>query len=129
MSDDSLSGGHDVSIDDKDVRTRKTKLLDPPIALVREGAAAEVASKLIWVFGFALFGAFAVIFALIVVALRFPDAVANKLAGEVDELLRVLQVVGTIFSPLLAFILGYYFGSPHHTDNHRTETGRTKESE
>ncbi|MDR3707734.1 MAG: hypothetical protein P4L33_05510 [Capsulimonadaceae bacterium] len=118
MPNDDQSADLTVEIGSADVKPKDRRSLDKPIALVREGAAREVASKLILIFGWAIAGAFLVIFCLIALAVRFPETVANKLAAEIDEILRVLQVVGTMFSPLLAFILGYYFGSPYHTDNH-----------
>jgi hypothetical protein len=104
-----------------------TEDLPKPISVIRETAARDVAFFFVRIFAWSMGASFFVVVLYIVLAFFKPADVANKLAGEVDEFLRVLQIIGTIFSPLLAFILGYYFGTPHPPDNRSSNGDTSKE--
>jgi hypothetical protein len=70
---------------------------------LRERTAARIACSILALFGVSLFGAFAVGIYLL-----------SKSQGAVDQplievSLAYLKTIGTLFTPLLGFILGYYF--------------------
>jgi uncharacterized BrkB/YihY/UPF0761 family membrane protein len=70
----------------------------------RERTAARVAFAVLWLFGGSLAVGFGLaFFVLIRSAAPGPDEKA------VTTALEALRLIGTLFGPLLAFILGYYF--------------------
>jgi hypothetical protein len=82
--------------------------------IVREEGASWVAKGLVYIFGGAVF--VCAVGGLLLVGLHPP--MTNSAGGKenvvVDAVLPLLQGVGsfavTVFGPLLAFVLGYYFG-------------------
>jgi hypothetical protein len=68
----------------------------------RELTASRVAYAVLWMFGVALLVSFGFGFYVLSVSQRMDDQV-------VELSLAYLKTIGTIFGPLLAFILGYYF--------------------
>lgn len=77
----------------------------PSVEMVRENTAGRVAIMLIVIFGCSLLFSFGIVAWLIYLFKERPDFLS-----EMNNVLEIIKVIGTIFSPLLAFILGYYFG-------------------
>jgi len=76
----------------------------------KDAAAAGIANKVVYVFAGALLLGFALIITVVILSLNHGDTVKGVIVPALgDNLLEVIKIVGTIFSPLLAFILGYYF--------------------
>lgn len=96
-----------------------TKLLDiiPPIKEVdvnrdfyREQAAKDIARWLIGAFVIALTLAFGVMILLIIpIYWTSTETMTDKFMPAMPNVLEIVKIIGGIFSPLLAFILGYYF--------------------
>ena len=83
---------------------------ETPIAHKREDTARLVAILIVSCFAGSLLFAFCIILGLVVAAYHWPETTFTKVVPEIDNLMRVLESVGTIFGSLLAFILGYYYG-------------------
>ena len=88
-----------VRVDDSETY-RQLAVREPSL---RERTATKIACSILVLFGVSLLGAFAVGVYLL-----------SKLQGAVDQpsievSLAYLKTVGTLFTPLLGFILGYYF--------------------
>lgn len=78
--------------------------------VIKENAAERIATSLIRVFLISLLSAFIVVALLIVGPLiANPEATSVGIYPVMSDILEVIKIIGGIFSPLLAFILGYYF--------------------
>lgn len=97
-----------VSIEQSDIVTKPVEYVPPPY---KETMAGRVAMRLLLIFGLALGAAFLIILALIVPLWWHwnTEEVATKVLPAMSGILETIKIIGTIFSPLLAFILGYYF--------------------
>lgn len=73
--------------------------------------AGRIAMTLVFIFGLALLGAFVVVMGLIAPLWWHWDTeqIATKILPTIGDILEAVKIIGAIFSPLLAFILGYYF--------------------
>lgn len=74
----------------------------------------EIAHSIIWIFGIAILGNLALNFLLIVGLVIKYQCQADQIEGVVNKgVIPLLTATGTlastVFGPLLAFILGYYF--------------------
>jgi len=87
------------------------------IPLERERAAKDIAKWLIIAFGGSMAGAFIIVMALIVPTWwADTDTIITKVIPVMNNILEAVKLIGAIFSPLLAFILGYYFSVSTHKD-------------
>lgn len=83
----------------------------PP--LIKEHSAARVAIGLLWIFGLflAVFFLGSIIFIIIVSGAEKASEIAKVTSGSVIPLINSIgDIAQKVFGPLLAFMLGYYFG-------------------
>lgn len=92
----------DVEIKSSDLIPLEAKSIE----FLRETSAGKVAVLLIIIFGVSLLLSFIIVGVLIYV-LRESS---QEILSGMNSILEVIKIIGAIFSPLLAFILGYYFG-------------------
>lgn len=85
--------------------------------LVKENNAIIIARLVLYTFAGSLIGSFIVILILLGFAIFYPALVVDKISPTIGSFLEIIKVVGAIFSPLLAFILGYYFSMTAKSDN------------
>lgn len=79
-------------------------------SIFREQAAEKIAIWVICAFMLALTFAFTIMIMLIIPLYWFtPETMTEKFMPTMPNVLEVVKIIGGIFSPLLAFILGYYF--------------------
>jgi hypothetical protein len=113
---------HDQSTTDVDIdltlgsnpHSTNAPLIIPPLesrsaAEFRESAARDVAMRILQIFAWSLTAAFLFVIALVMLAFHWRDSVLKEIVPVLGDFTRIVEIVGTIFSPLLAFILGYYF--------------------
>lgn len=102
----------DEQIDLTDVLDTKALLKEPTLEKAR--GATWVARGLVYIFGVAVL--VSIVGGLILVGFHPPSNGTAGIKDNVvaDAVIPLLQGVGsfaaTVFSPLLAFVLGYYFG-------------------
>jgi len=84
---------------------------------VREDNAFLIAKAILWLFAVCFALSFLLVIALVYFAARFPALVLTQLAPALDNFSRFISLVGSLFSPLLAFILGFYFSSERRHRN------------
>jgi uncharacterized protein involved in cysteine biosynthesis len=65
--------------------------------------------RIVGLFGVSLALSLLVVIGLIWMVIAMPDEMVSEVIPVVNALLEVVKVVAAVFSPLLAFILGYYF--------------------
>jgi len=75
----------------------------------RDYYAGHLADSLMNVFAASVFCAFLVVGGLIYGAFNHKAAEISNVSSILKEALDVVRLVGALFSPLLAFVLGYYF--------------------
>jgi hypothetical protein len=75
----------------------------------KEVTASKVAMRIVGLFGVSLALSLLVVIGLIWMVIAMPDEMVSEVIPVVNALLEVVKVVAAVFSPLLAFILGYYF--------------------
>jgi hypothetical protein len=86
---------------------RFSKPAPPP----KEKAAMRIGLTLTIIFGVAIFFTIWEGFRVIFFSMDHPDNTKTLITGAVVPLLeKIATFFTTVFSPLLAFILGYYFG-------------------
>ncbi len=86
-----------------------TELLRQPQD-IKEETATIVAKWIIVIFGASLLCCFVLQIAIILLALKYPSEVKDTIIPAMGgSILEIVKLIGTLFSPLLAFILGYYF--------------------
>ncbi len=86
----------------------------------KELAAFWIGKAIVVIFGLALFLVIIASFTVVWKCGRKPDETKELIIGAVIPLLeKVATFFTTLFSPLLAFILGYYFG-------HENKAGSSK---
>lgn len=79
---------------------------------IKEEAAVEVAKMIIYIFAAALIGSFGLVLVVFGLASCYPKVVTETIVPAMGgSVLEAIKVTGTLFSPLLAFILGYYFSA------------------
>ena len=89
-------------------------LLQPPS--FKESAAKSIAERLVTIFGIAVLGSLGFgFFLVLLLALGWthqpsPNPEAFIKEGAVPLITTIATFASTVFAPLLAFILGYYFG-------------------
>jgi hypothetical protein len=93
-------------------------------AIYREQAAENIARWLIIAFMFALGCAFLIMIILIIpIYWSTTETMTDKFMPSMPHVLEIVKIIGGIFSPLLAFILGYYFSistqNAEKSDDHR----------
>lgn len=78
-------------------------------AQIKESGAKHLATALVWIFGASIF--FVLISATVVIGVQRNAEEAEIYARTLISLLEALGAFSSaVFAPLLAFILGYYFG-------------------
>jgi hypothetical protein len=97
-----------AGVDDADVEIQSIGTPEER-SVPKEQYAAEIAKQVISIFAGSLVGAFIIIAMLIWLAWDCPEAFLTKILPTLGNILEILKVIGALFSPLLAFILGYYF--------------------
>jgi hypothetical protein len=90
----------------------------PDTRFYKERAAREIAKWILIVFGIGLVGAFIVVMSLIVPT-WYTDTktVTTEFMPAMPNVLEIVKIIGGIFTPLLAFILGYYFSASARQDD------------
>ena len=78
----------------------------------KEAGAFQIAQMIIQIFRHGLYGSLGIVVLLIVV-FAIPGIQIATLLDSIGSLLEIITVIGAVFSPLLAFILGYYYNRSH----------------
>lgn len=106
------------------------KFLIPTQDLVRkppftEAAAKSIADRIVLIFGIAVLGSLGFGF-LVIVIVGWRRSPAEAAALVKDAAAPLITAIGTfastVFGPLLAFILGYYFGEKRSSANPKNTT-------
>jgi hypothetical protein len=87
-------------------------------APLREKVAQKLAERIVFIFGLAVLGTLGLNLVLIGVILVVSKCPLDQIEGTVSKgIVPLLTATGTfastVFGPLLAFILGYYFSQKH----------------
>jgi len=98
----------DMTLPDGDLRAGVEEQ-PPNLAKLKTESAIAIARLLVFFFGATLVLGFASIIAAICKADR-PEDVQAYLAGAIPMLKALGDFCASVFSPLLAFVLGYFFG-------------------
>ena len=89
-----------------------TLLINSPADINRETSALRIAQMIIRTFQVSLYVGLGLIVVLIIAFTVNPELV-SALLPSLGSVLEVITTIGAIFSPLLAFILGYYYNRSH----------------
>jgi hypothetical protein len=81
----------------------------------REDYAGRLAQGLLNIFAMSLGVSFVVMGGLLAGAIYRPNATMVAVVPTLKEGLEILRLSGSLFSPLLAFVLGYYFNQSTRT--------------
>lgn len=73
-----------------------------------------VAAILMLSFAVSLLWGFGQVSYIIYKILESPTATPADRSSAIKDAIQILMTIGTLFSPLLAFVLGYYFNQSQH---------------
>lgn len=83
--------------------------LRPTVPILRETNAGDIAKLIVYTFAGSLLAAFNIIILIIILIIKLPSDISSNILSNIEHAFEILKLVSTIFSPLLAFLLGYYF--------------------
>jgi hypothetical protein len=85
--------------------------------IYRSTAIDRIVRLIIFVFATSLALALIILLFLVYVALTSTNDTISKVIPVFGTFLEIVKTIGVIFSPLLAFILGYYFSLSSKQEN------------
>ncbi len=112
LSSDTKSEVENIDLTDTDwfEQPLEVRKFEGGLPFSKDKAAISIANKIVYIFALSLGCSFLLIGVVIYLALHRPTEVTTIIVPALGgNLFEAIKIIGTIFSPLLAFILGYYF--------------------